>query len=204
MEAARALEIEPTPVVETAPAWSLPDRGKVGMVSFIIAESAIFTIFVVAYLFYLGKSLTGPSPGDVLEVPIFYTICLLSSSVTIHLAGKRLERGEQVTFLVLWLLTIGLGGLFMYGTAQEWHRLIDEHGLTISTNLFGTTYYSLVGLHAFHVTVGLLMLAIVLGLGIAGRVRAAHSARVDVLSLYWHFVDAVWVVVFTVVYIIGR
>jgi cytochrome c oxidase subunit 3 len=204
MEAARALEIEPTPVVEAAPAWSLPDRGKVGMVSFIIAESAIFTIFVVAYLFYLGKSLTGPSPSDVLEVPIFYTICLLSSSVTIHLAAKRLERGERMTFLVLWLLTIGLGGLFMYGTAQEWYRLIYEHGLTISTNLFGTTYYSLVGLHAFHVTVGLLMLAMVLGLGLAGRVGAAHSARVDVLSLYWHFVDAVWVVVFTVVYIIGR
>jgi cytochrome c oxidase subunit 3/cytochrome o ubiquinol oxidase subunit 3 len=204
MEASRALEIEPTPVVETASAWSLPDRGKVGMVSFIIAESAIFTIFVVAYLFYLGKSLTGPSPGDVLEVPIFYTICLLSSSVTIHLAGKRLERGDRATFLGLWLLTIGLGGLFMYGTAQEWHRLIYEHGLTISTNLFGTTYYSLVGLHAFHVTVGLLMLTMVLVLGIAGRVRPAHSARVDVLSLYWHFVDAVWVVVFTVVYIIGR
>jgi cytochrome c oxidase subunit 3 len=203
MEAARALDIEPTPVVETAQAWSLPDRGKVGMVSFIIAESAIFTIFVVAYLFYLGKSV-GPSPRDVLEVPIFYTICLLSSSVTIHLAGKRLERGERGAFLVLWLLTIGLGGLFMYGTAQEWHRLIYEHGLTISTNLFGTTYYSLVGLHAFHVTVGLLMLSIVLGLGLAGKVRAADSARVDVLSLYWHFVDAVWVVVFTVVYIIGR
>jgi cytochrome c oxidase subunit 3/cytochrome o ubiquinol oxidase subunit 3 len=204
MEASRALEIESAPIAAAAPAWSLPDRGTVGMVSFIIAEAAIFTIFVVAYLFYLGKSLTGPLPGDVLEVPIFYTICLLSSSVTIHLAGKRLQRGERATFLALWLLTIVLGGLFMYGTAQEWQRLIYEHGLTISTNLFGTTYYSLVGLHAFHVTVGLLMLAIVLGFGIAGRVRAAHSARVDVLSLYWHFVDAVWVVVFTVVYIIGR
>jgi cytochrome c oxidase subunit 3/cytochrome o ubiquinol oxidase subunit 3 len=97
-----------------------------------------------------------------------------------------------------------LGGLFMYGTANEWHRLIYEHGLTISTNLFGTTYYSLVGLHAFHVTVGLLMLAVVLVFGLAGRVGAAQSARVNVLSLYWHFVDAVWVVVFTVVYLIGR
>ena len=204
MEAAYVLEIEPTPVVEADATWRLPDRGKVGMVSFIIAESAIFTIFLVAYLFYLGKSLTGPSPRDVLEVPIFSTICLLSSSVTIHLAGKRLERDERATFLGLWLFTFVLGGLFMYGTAQEWHRLIYEHGLTISTNLFGTTYYSLVGLHAFHVTVGLLMLAIVLVFGIAGRVSATHSARVDVLSLYWHFVDVVWVVVFTVVYIIGR
>ena len=199
-----ATDIQSPRAVAAAPAWTLPDRGKVGMVSFIIAEAAIFTIFVVAYLFYLGKSLTGPSPRDVLEVPIFYTICLLSSSVTVHLAGKRLERGERATFLVLWLLTIALGGLFMYGTAQEWRRLIYQHGLTISTNLFGTTYYSLVGLHAFHVTAGLLMLAIVLVLGIAGRVGAAHSARVDVLSLYWHFVDTVWVVVFIVVYIIGR
>ena len=199
-----AADIQSSEAVAAAPAWQLPDRGTVGMMSFIIAESAIFTIFVVAYLFYLGKSLTGPSPGEVLEVPIFYTICLLSSSVTVHLAAKRLVRGERLTFLALWLLTIVLGGLFMYGTAQEWHRLIYEHGLTISTNLFGTTYYSLVGLHAFHVTVGLLMLAIVLVLGIAGRVGASQSARVDVLSLYWHFVDAVWVVVFIVVYIIGR
>jgi cytochrome c oxidase subunit 3 len=184
--------------------WTLPDRGTVGMVSFIIAETAIFTIFVVAYLFYVGKSLTGPTPRDVLEVPIFYTICLLSSSVTIHLAGKRLERDQRTAFLMLWLFTVVLGSLFMYGTAREWHRLIYEHGLTISTNLFGTTYYSLVGLHAFHVTVGLVMLAVVLGLGVAGRVRRIHAARIDVLSLYWHFVDVVWVVVFTVVYVIGR
>jgi cytochrome c oxidase subunit III len=97
-----------------------------------------------------------------------------------------------------------LGGVFLYGTAQEWYRLIYEHRLTISTNLFGTTYYSLVGLHAFHVTVGLAMLAIVLLLGVTGRVRVAHAARVDVLSMYWHFVDVVWIVVFTVVYVIGR
>jgi cytochrome c oxidase subunit 3/cytochrome o ubiquinol oxidase subunit 3 len=106
--------------------------------------------------------------------------------------------------MVFLLTTIVLGGLFMYGTAEEWRRLIGEYGLTISTNLFGTTYYSLVGLHAFHVTVGLVMLTIVLGLGIRGRVGRAQSARVHVLSLYWHFVDVVWVVVFTVVYIIGR
>ena len=199
-----AADIQPTRAVAPGPAWTLPDRGKVGMLSFIIAESAIFTIFVVAYLFYLGKSLSGPTPRDVLEVPMFYTVCLLSSSVTIHLAAKRLERDGRLTFLILWLLTIMLGGLFMYGTAQEWHRLIYEHGLTISTNLFGTTYYSLVGLHAFHVTVGLVMLAIVLLAGVAGRVGISQSGRVAVLSLYWHFVDAVWVVVFTVVYVIGR
>src|SRR5690349_25163917 len=87
------------------PAWSLPYRGRVAMAGLIIAESAIFTIFVVAYLFYVGKSLTGPTPRDVLETPIFYTICLLSSSLTIHLATKALERDYSRLFLGLWLLT---------------------------------------------------------------------------------------------------
>ena len=174
------------------------------MAALIIAESAIFTIFVVAYLFYIGKSLTGPTPSQVLETPVFYSICLLSSSITVHIAGKFLERGKQGAFLSLWLLTFILGGLFLFGTGQEWHRLIYEKGLTIATNLFGTTYYSLVGLHAFHLTAGLVMLLIVLIFGLAGRVNQDQSSRVAVLSMYWHFVDAVWVVVFTVVYILGR
>jgi len=174
------------------------------MAGLIVAESAIFTIFVVAYLFYMGKSLTGPTPREVLETPVFFTICLLSSSLTVHFAGKSLERDKRGEFLVLWLLTIVLGGLFLYGTGREWHRLIYERGLTISTNLFGTTYYSLVGLHAFHVTAGLVMLCIVLIFGLAGRVDMGQSRRIDVLSMYWHFVDAVWVVVFTVVYVFGR
>jgi len=193
-----------TPLPATPEAWTLPYRGKVGMTCLIIAESAIFTIFVVAYLFYVGKSLTGPTPREVLEVPIFFTICLLSSSLTIHFAGKFLERDKRGAFLAFWLLTIVLGGLFLFGTGREWHRLIYEHGLTISTNLFGTTYYSLVGLHAFHVTAGLVMLCIVLIFGLAGRVGPDQSRRVEVLSLYWHFVDGVWVVVFTVVYVLGR
>jgi cytochrome c oxidase subunit III len=193
-----------TTLPETTAAWKLPYRGKVGMACLIIAESAIFTILVVAYLFYVGKSLSGPTPREVLETPIFYTVCLLSSSLTIHFAGRALERGQRAAFLLLWLLTIALGAFFLYGTGQEWHRLIYEHGLTISTNLFGTTYYSLVGLHAFHVTAGLIMLTIVLLFGLAGRVGREQSARIEVLSLYWHFVDAVWVVVFTVVYVLGR
>ena len=174
-----------TPLPEAPLDWKLPYRGKVGMACLIFAESAIFTIFVVAYLFYIGKSLTGPTPREVLATPIFYTICLLSSSLTIHFAGKLLERGRRGAFLALWLL-------------------IFLHGLTISTNLFGTTYYSLVGLHAFHVSAGVILLSIVLLFGLAGRVGPEQSRRVDVLSLYWHFVDAVWVVVFTVVYVLGR
>jgi len=193
-----------TPLPGIPGTWRLPYKGTVAMACLIIAESAIFTIFVVAYLYYIGKSLTGPTPREVLETPVFFTICLLSSSLTIHFSEKALEWGNRGAFLGLWFLTFVLGGLFLYGTAQEWRHLIYERGLTISTNLFGTTYYSLVGLHAFHVTAGLAMLLVVLLFGLAGLVGREQSARIGVLSMYWHFVDAVWVVVFTVVYVIGR
>ncbi len=188
-----------------APAdWRLPYRGTVGMACLIIAEAAIFTIFVVAYLYYVGTSLRGPTPREVLETPILFTVCLLSSSLTIHFASRALERGARGAFVGLWLATIALGGAFLFGTGQEWHRLIYEHGLRISTNLFGTTYYSLVGLHALHVIVGLLLMATVALFAIVGYVGREHSPRIGVLSLYWHFVDVVWIVVFTVVYVIGR
>jgi cytochrome c oxidase subunit III len=184
--------------------WVLPSRGHVGMLSLIAAEFAIFTIFVVAYLFYIGKSVTGPMPKDVLEVPIFATICLLSSSWTIHVAVKALQNGRVHGFGTWWFATIALGFIFLVETGREWHHLIFEKGLTISTNLFGTTYYSLVGLHAFHVVVGLIGLTIAMVLTLLGKVKQEHSERADVFSLYWHFVDVVWVIVFTVVYIVGR
>jgi cytochrome c oxidase subunit 3 len=178
--------------------------GRVGMYCLIVAEAAMFTIFVVAYLFYAGKSLGGPTPADVLHVPIVATLCLLSSSVTMHIAVQRWKRGSMSVFAGWWLATIALGAVFLAGTALEWRGLIYDKGLTIQTNLFGTTYYALVGLHAFHVTVGLAGLTLVSALAFLGQVTPAHAERGDVLSLYWHFVDGVWVVVFMVVYIIGR
>ena len=184
--------------------WTLPSRGRVGMLCLIVAEAAIFTIFVVAYIFYLGKSVSGPTPQQVLDIPIFNTVCLQSSSLTIHFADRALDRGQMVPFQILWFLTFALGAIFLAGTGMEWHRLIYTAGLTISTNLFGTTYYSLVGLHALHVTFGLLGLGLVMVLSLASKLNQEHAGRVGVFSLYWHFVDAVWVVVFTVVYIIGR
>ena len=174
------------------------------MISLIAAESAIFTIFVVAYIFYIGKSLSGPMPKDVLEIPVFSTICLLSSSLTIHLAVRALKNAKVTIFGVWWFATLALGAIFLVGTGREWQRLIYEKGLTVSTNLFGTTYYSLVGLHAFHVTVGLIAITLAMIFTLSGQVKAEHGERAEVFSLYWHFVDAVWVVVFTVVYVIGR
>jgi cytochrome c oxidase subunit 3/cytochrome o ubiquinol oxidase subunit 3 len=184
--------------------WVLPYHGTVAMASLIVAESAIFAIFVIAYIYYIGRSLSGPYPREVLELPIFNTVCLLSSSFTIWIAERALKKGSMGAFSLWWALTVVLGGIFLVGTGLEWKKLIYHDGLTISTNLFGTTFYSLVGLHASHVIVGLTMLSIVLIFALTGKLKSEHSKQLEVLSLYWHFVDGVWVVVFTVVYIIGR
>jgi cytochrome c oxidase subunit III len=186
-----------------AAAWRLPSRRKVAIVCLILTESAMFTIFVVAYLFYIGKSLTGPQPADVLETPIVSTICLLASSLTIVIAERAFKRESLGGFRLWWAITILLAAIFLASTAAEWKRLIAGH-LTISTNLFGTTFYSLVGLHASHVIVGLTLLTLVLVLSLKRSIRPADGERIEMISWYWHFVDAVWVVVFTVVYVIGR
>jgi len=183
--------------------WHLPSRGRVGMYCLIAAEAAIFTIFVVAYVFYIGKSVAGPQPKEVLHAPIFFTVCLLSSSLTIHAAVRKLAVGNMAAFARYWVLTIVLGALFLFGTAREWAHLIVQDGFTVSTNLFGTTYYSLVGLHGFHVTMGLLALLLVALFYFKARLGPEHAERLEILSMYWHFVDAVWVVVFIVVYVIG-
>ena len=192
------------PMPQPTTPWTLPRRGPVGVLLFIVAESAIFSVFVAAYLYYIGRSLTGPTPREVLQFPLVMTVCLLSSSLTIHLATRALRNGALGRFLRYWLATVLLGAGFLAGTAREWHELIAEHHLTISTNLFGSTYYALVGLHASHVIAGMVMLLIVAAFGLAGRIRPVHVERADVISIYWHFVDVVWIVVVTVVYVIGR
>src|SRR5258708_27219027 len=167
--------------------WEHPSRGRVGMLCLISAESAIFTIFVVAYLFYIGRSLTGPAPKDVLHVPVFFTVCLLSSSLTIHFAVKSLKNTNVGAFALWWFLTLTLGTFFLAGTAREWRPLIYAEGITTQTNLFGTTYYSLVGLHAFHVTVGLVAITTGLLFPFLRYVKQYHSERVHRLAPYCHF-----------------
>ncbi len=179
-------------------------RGKVGMWCLIAAESAIFSIFVIAYLYYAGKSLSGPTPSQVLHVPVFNSICLFSSSFTIVMAERAIARGMAKMFAVWWFVTIALGAIFILGTAREWYHLIYDEGLTISSSLFGTTYYSLVGLHAFHVIVGLTGLSIIMIFTVLGHVKQGHAERIGVFAMYWHFVDAIWVVVLSVVYFIAR
>jgi cytochrome c oxidase subunit 3 len=195
--------MQPAAANGAADDWRLPYAGRVGMLSLIGAEAAIFVIFIVAYLFYLGKSVGGPTPA-ILHPPIVLSVCLLSSSITMELALGGLRRGRSARFGGWWLLTIVLGAVFLVGTLVEWRHLIVDEGLTVHTNLFGTTFYSLVGLHGLHVIIGVTLMTVVALLWAGRRLADAHVPKVEVLSMYWHFVDAVWVVVFTVVYLVGR
>ena len=191
-------------IADTRGPEHLIDRGRVGVLCLITTEASLFTIFVVAYIFYIGKSLNGPYPSEVLSLPIWATICLLSSSITVEMAVRGLRAGAMGRFKLWLAATILLGLEFLHQTAVEWHKLIYVDHLTISTNLFGTTYFSLVGLHASHVVIGLTLLSLTLGLGLRGVALHAHERRVHFLSWYWHFVDVVWIVVFTVVYVGSR
>src|ERR1700675_1104461 len=161
----------PLQQVENETPWRLPSRGVVAMVSLITAESAIFTIFVVAYLYYLGRDISGPTPREVLELPYFGTVCLLSSSLFIMLAEHAIAHAKMKSFLLWWSVTILLGMIFLADTANEWYKLIVHDHLTIRTNLFGTTFYSLVGLHASHVIVGLFMMLVVFTFALARKLQ---------------------------------
>lgn len=178
---------------------------KVGMACFLISECFFFGTLIVAYLTYLGKDLRGPAPAEVLDlkIPIAGTVALLLSSLSLHEALGSFRRGERGAFQGRMLVTIVLGYLFLVGTGVEWYRLIYKDGLTIGHNLFGTTYFTLVGFHAGHVTVGVILLSLVAELG--GRPRTPlRPIAAELVGWYWHFVDAVWIVVFSVVYLLGR
>lgn len=180
------------------------DRGQVGIAALFLTESSLFAIFVTAYLFFIGESKTGPYPNDVLSVPAWATICLLSSSVTVEFAVRALRANAIGRFKLLLGATVLLGFEFLRQTALEWQKLIYHDGLTISTNVFGTTFYALVGLHASHVLIGASLLLLVLLLSLGGAEIRKYEHKVELLGWYWHFVDAIWVVVFTVVYGLGR
>lgn len=193
----------PAPVSEHAAAGA---RIKVGMICFLISEAAFFSTLLMGYIYFLRQTIASdPGPNQVFHMPLVLaaTACLLSSSLTVHLADLALRRGARGRFLALWAATIALGVVFLGGTALEWRELIGTYGLTIGRNMFGTTYFTLVGFHAAHVTAGVIMMSIVLGLALR-RAGAVSATGVEVVSWYWHFVDGVWVAVFTLVYVIGR
>jgi len=180
---------------------------KVGMLTFLASEVAFFGTLIMAYVYFLRQTTHGePNPSQVFRMPMVLaaSACLFSSSATIFVAERALLRNAMRAFLGWWGLTISLGAAFLVGTALEWRELIATWGLTMSRNLFGTTYFTLVGFHALHVTVGVIMMSVVLGLARYHQITSRNQDSVQAVAWYWHFVDGVWVVVFTLVYVVGR
>ena len=179
------------------------DANKVGMIIFLIGEVVFFGSFIFSYGYYRGKQgLTGRTAGEVLDIPLtaLFTVLLLSSSATIWLA-ERSQRAGNRSGVRLWLAaTIALGAAFLAGQAFEWNKLFDE-GVNIRSGLFGTTFFTLTGFHGFHVFGGLVMLSLLLWSSLRGWLRGHHSSALETISLYWHFVDLVWIAVFSVIYL---
>jgi cytochrome c oxidase subunit 3 len=188
--------------------WTEPSfhPAKTGMACFLTSEAVFFSTLIVAYVMYLGKSSTGPTPREVLSLPLVIgtSLCLLSSSLTIMLAHRGLTRGQLGRFYGMLGATILLALLFLAGTAWEWWHLIVQEGLLPGTNLFGTTFYTLIGFHGLHVTLGIVVMLIMAAAVARGWVSAQRPLPVELTSWYWHLVDGVWVVIFLVVYFLGR
>jgi cytochrome c oxidase subunit 1 len=185
-----------------ASAAGVDDR-KLGIWAFIGSESIFFASLISTYLIYKGHNVSGPGAGKILEVPLtsFSTFVLLMSSLLMVLALAAIQRGEQRASR-RWLLgTAALGLVFLGGQAYEFTHFYHE-GVALQTNLFSQTFYTLVGFHGAHVTVGVLWLLVLVIASLAGRLPAGKSLAVELCGLYWHFVDIVWIVIFTLVYLL--
>jgi heme/copper-type cytochrome/quinol oxidase subunit 3 len=177
------------------------DKNRLGMVLFILSEAIFFMLLILAYAYFRTMPSEGPTAASSLD-PIrtgIFSLFLLSSSATVWLAGRSLAGGDRRRF-VRWLaVTILFGLTFLAGQGLEWRHLLSQ-GTSISVNLFGTTFFTLTGFHGLHVIVGLVALSVPLGLTIFNGDKPAAVSSIDTLSLYWHFVDGVWIVIFSVVY----
>jgi heme/copper-type cytochrome/quinol oxidase subunit 3 len=178
------------------------DNNTLGMALFLGSETVFFALLIIAYITFRNSVPDGPNASTSLDplTTFIFSLALFSSSFTVWRADKALERrdhGRQIIWLVA---TIVLGLIFLIGQGTEYWRLLTDN-VTVSRNIFGTTFFTLTGFHGLHVFIGLVMLAIVTGLTIAGHIKGPRAGALSAVSLYWHFVDAVWVFIFTIVYI---
>jgi heme/copper-type cytochrome/quinol oxidase subunit 3 len=182
-------------VKEPAP----PDKSVVAVWAFVVSETGFFVVLILSYVLFNLSTKAAAAALDVRTTGIF-TACLLASSVTLVLAEKSLEHGKDGAFRVWMALTLLLGCIFMGGQAREYTKLF-EHGLFVNSSLFASTFFTLTGFHGLHVTLGLVALGILGWLGAAGDFRGKPANPLRAVGIYWHFVDVVWVVVFSVVYL---
>ncbi len=180
----------------------MPDKNKLGVGLFVYSESQFFLILIAAYVYYHVQPEHGPSAANSLHPGITgaYSVALFASSATMAWAHRQFRQSRSASFLIWLGITIVLGAVFLYGQASEYHGLIN-HDLTVSTNQFGATFFTLTGFHGLHVFLGLVLLSITFWLALSGQLTTRHASGLSAVSIYWHFVDAVWVFIFGIVYI---
>jgi heme/copper-type cytochrome/quinol oxidase subunit 3 len=176
---------------------------KLGMWTFLGSECLLFGALIATYLNYRGKSINGPYPEDVYNIPFTSasSFILLMSSLTMVLALSAVQRGDNRRGRIWLISTALLGSTFIGGQIYEFTDFIEK-GLTLKTNLFGSSFYVLTGFHGVHVTLGILMLLACTFLSWKGKITKRNSESIEIVGLYWHFVDVIWIVIFTVVYLI--
>lgn len=179
-----------------------PDRNKLAVGLFIVSEANFFAVLIIAYIYFHLQPPRGPSAAQALDplLTLGFSIALFLSSATIHLAGRSFKSGNTGGVRVWLGLTIVLGAIFLAGQGTEYAGLIAKE-ITVSTDLFGSTFFTLTGFHGLHVLIGLCALAVLFGAALSGRAHRIKPAAFDAIAMYWHFVDAVWVAIFTIIYI---
>jgi heme/copper-type cytochrome/quinol oxidase subunit 3 len=174
-----------------------------GMMFFLSSEALIFANFIAAYLYLEIQNL--PRMGgwrlDNVVTPLIFTVVLVSSSGTVHLAGMAMRKGNMRAYSAWLALTIVLGAIFLGGQATEYTNLVEEH-FTLSSSIFGSSFFTLTGFHGGHVTIGVIFLIIVLIRALRGDFTKYNHFAATAVELYWHFVDIVWIFVFSLVYLV--
>jgi heme/copper-type cytochrome/quinol oxidase subunit 3 len=176
---------------------------KVGFWTFIGSECLFFATLISTYMVYKGQSITGPYPEEILDIPLtsISTFVLLMSSLAMVLALDGVQRGSRSRSLIWLGAVIVLGATFLGFQVYEFNHFVHE-GLTLSTNVFGSSFFVLTGFHGAHVTGGVIWLITLWIMAARGKLPATESLKVEIAGLYWHFVDIVWIVIFTLVYLI--
>ncbi len=190
----------PAHIIETTTGL---DHRKMLWWSFLGSECLFFGSLIGTYLVYKGRSLTGPGPHEILDIPLtsVSTFVLLMSSLAMVLALAGIQAGSLKRFRTWILATAGLGSVFLGFQAYEFTHFVHQ-GLTIQRNLFGATFFVLTGFHGAHVTVGVIWLLSLFFWSLSGRLTAEKAINVEIAGLYWHFVDVVWIAIFTLIYLI--
>ena len=179
------------------------DTWKLGFWTFLGSETLFFGSFIATYMIYAGRSVEGPLPHEVLDIPLtsISTFVLLMSSLAMVIGLAGVQRGQRKFALGGIGATILLGMVFLGFQAYEFTHFYHV-GLTLSTNLFGSSFFILTGFHGAHVTIGVIWLILLWFQMLAGRIGPSGALKVEIAGLYWHFVDIVWIVIFTLIYLL--